>query len=222
MTKFRKDLILQEKTVVHCNSEEKAIEFLKWAESLDICQKDGYRANGWGDVCKDTTEYYDLYLGKCRDAHYLKDNGYNILEYEDVVILREKEEHDNIVYILDNKVNKGIVKEEATDSMYRIINKNGLEKLMPKNNVWFDSPDIEFKITPKGIVVTGEEEQPKKMICPICHKPLIIEYNTNDNTKSNCVHICAFEIEINVNTETLDGAFEALCRLYNLIVGRQK
>ena len=86
MTKFRKDLIFKEKTVVHCDSEAHAMELLEWAKINNINWSGGYENNCWSRHKEDTC--YDLFDD---DYGNIKDYRYNILEYKDVIILRGKD-----------------------------------------------------------------------------------------------------------------------------------
>lgn len=142
------------------------------------------------------------------------------------IALRGKEKGDEVVFIHSDELRTGIINKvcKYPKNSYFIRDEDNNTYTKGDNYLWFNSPNIEIKINAKGLFVTGEEEpEPAKIItCPICHKPLSISYCSNDNTKSNGVHFCAFNTEIKVNNDTFDEVYENLCKLYNLIVGRLK
>lgn len=88
---FDYERIMKPHTVVHCDTEEKANELLKWADSkgLKWCSDQSYLdENNW-DVFKKLT-WYNLYSGIYCNIHSCwKPKDPTILKYEDV-ILHEK------------------------------------------------------------------------------------------------------------------------------------
>lgn len=80
---------MRKRTVVHCDTESKAIELLKWAESVGIHWPGGGGSKGcnsWWYHEENTC--YDLFDSTFSDEYFYKyEDGkdYNILKYEDVV-----------------------------------------------------------------------------------------------------------------------------------------
>ena len=211
MTKFRKDLIFQEKTVVHCDSEKKALELLKWAktENLWSCinQNNGYETYG-EKIC------YDFFKQEYSDIQDYEE--YNILKYEDVIIIRGKDKGDEVVFLYGDKLNLGVVRSVG-DNHYEIKTENGNLLNMDKEYVWFNLPGLIVGITKNGIEVTGEEEPAKKIKCPLCNKELSIHHDETAKLKELGVHQCLHNTVISVVGNTLEEVSENLYKFYNLI-----
>ena len=216
MTKFRKDLILQEKTVVHCDSEKKALELLKWAKTENLwsggSQKNGYETYG-EKVCYDLLEQE---YSEVQDYEYI---DYNILEYKDVIILRGKDKGDEVIFLYGDRLQIGTISliNEYPECTYTIIDKNNITYTKKHNNLWFNSPNLKVEITRNGINVTGEDEPAIKIICPLCNKELSIHHDETAKLKELGVHQCLHNTVISVVGNTLEEVSENLYKFYNLI-----
>lgn len=209
---------MQEKTAVHCNTLDEAVNFIKWAESENLCRKGGYEANGWENGWKDTRAY-DLHLGRCIDIHHLNNQEYSVLKYEDVLILREKEVGDRIVHIQYNKLISRTIDSignfgDYTNCIVSSGNNKGIV-IVPKENLWFDSPNIELKLTKNGIKVTGEVEPERKYFCPICNGKLNMHHDgTVDKFKELGVHQCLHHTVVSVVGSTIEEVHDNLNKFY--------
>ena len=86
MIKFDYEKIMQIDTVVHCDTYEKAINLLKWADSIGLkwCDSDSYLNNAWGTYKEETCYYF--YKGMYYYRNYYNMYGYKIHKYEDVIV----------------------------------------------------------------------------------------------------------------------------------------
>jgi len=88
--KFDYDKVTQNKTVIHCNTEEKAINLINWAVENDLMcywEASDYSYGKYGsDTCLMVSEY-----GQYCEKEFYEDEGYTILSYDDVVIGDSKE-----------------------------------------------------------------------------------------------------------------------------------
>jgi hypothetical protein len=82
---FDYNKIMQENTVVHCNTEEKAKKLLEWADSIGLKRHSGRSFKGVLAYTEGGT-YYDLYYGYTWDISYAKLKEYTILTYEEVLL----------------------------------------------------------------------------------------------------------------------------------------
>lgn len=82
---FDYNKIMQENTVVHCNTEEKAKKLLEWADSIGLKRHSGRSFKGVLAYTEGGT-YYDLYYGYTWDISYAKLKEYEVLTYEEVLL----------------------------------------------------------------------------------------------------------------------------------------
>ena len=97
MTQFNYDLIMQPRTVVHCDTKEKALELLAWADSKGLEWFTGKRysvVDRWDAYTHNTC--YCLFLGEYSDVSYYQGEGYTILKYEDVLLDKEVLNHNKV------------------------------------------------------------------------------------------------------------------------------
>jgi len=85
---FDYDKIMKPNTVVHCDTKEKAINLIRWADSMGLKWCDGEKytltCNEW-DIRK-TQTCYGIYKGYFSPKEYYEIKGYTILKYEEVLI----------------------------------------------------------------------------------------------------------------------------------------
>lgn len=84
---FDYDKIMQKDTAVHCDTEGKANNLLKWADGKGLKWNAGGKyteGNSWEMYKKETC--YSLFDGLYSDLPYLKNNSDEIYKYEDVVV----------------------------------------------------------------------------------------------------------------------------------------
>lgn len=87
MTQFNYEKIMQPNTVVHCKTEEQAENLLKWVDSKGLKW-------GSGDSYLNKTRYstygdetcYKLQNGNFAGYDFYAEKGYNILQYDQVVV----------------------------------------------------------------------------------------------------------------------------------------
>ena len=103
MIEFNYDKIMKHNTVVHCDTEEKANNLLKWADSIGLTKDNSYLNNNWYIHKKETC--YNLYYGKCSFYNYYKDYC-KIYKYEDVIMEENKSIEDGWYYIKLNQSEK--------------------------------------------------------------------------------------------------------------------
>lgn len=106
--KFDWDLILQQNTVINCNTENKAKELLKEAHErgLKWCSDESYLDyNKWDEYMQNTC--YCLSEGRHGSKPVCIEKNYTILSY-DVVLLKNKRTNLNVVSIKDLKKAKKI------------------------------------------------------------------------------------------------------------------
>jgi len=84
---FDWDKIMKFNTVVLCDTEEKSRELLAWADSRGLKWTEGetylelsYYTRYLNEIC------YYLYNGQCNASIWFKDKGFEILNYEDVLL----------------------------------------------------------------------------------------------------------------------------------------
>lgn len=92
--KFNKKLIMQNKTVVHCKTEEEANSLLKWADSIGLkwnnsksCLsynngKSYLSHNNYSNFKEETC--YNFKTGSHGDLEFYEEAGYKILSFEEV------------------------------------------------------------------------------------------------------------------------------------------
>ena len=214
MIKFNHNKIMNENTVVHCNTKEKAIKLLEWVEFEKIWD---WKYNRW-DKHKENTCYNILYNYY---GHIKSYSNHTILEYEDVIIkneLREKEINDKVVCFDKKQLRKGIIFSKHPNQIhYGIKYENGYEASLEKKYIWFESPNLEIKLTIDGLDVTGEIEPEIRYICPICKKEINIHHNEAGRLKELGIHQCLHNTVISVVGNTLEEVSENLYKFYNLI-----
>lgn len=135
MNKFNWDLIDKPSTVVHCETEEQAIELLteahnngfKWSSRIDYLSESNY------DVYESNTCYY-IHDGTCCNIEYFKKQNYKILKFEecklvnkllDVDFIIQKDNKTIVLDIkhMDESLRKGDVGilAESNDGEYKIL-----------------------------------------------------------------------------------------------------
>lgn len=215
MIEFDKNKIMQEKTVVHCNTYYQSINLLKWAKlngilyrSIDINEElDNYKDKLCYNIFDKEYAYIDLY----------KAENYTILEYEDVILkLREKEKNDTVMYFDNCKLNRGVVwvTYEREHNQYQIKSENSEYFNINKEFVWFDSPDLRLEVTTKGFVATGERT-PTQYSCPMCGEDI-------KSTISECAsiigaHQCFNDTVIGVDGNSAKDVYDNLCKFHDKI-----
>ena len=147
MNKFNWDLIDKPNTVVHCETEEQAIELLteahdnrfKWRNGIDYLSGLNY------DVCESNTCYY-IHYGVYCNVEYSKERGLEILKFEECKLMNKLLDvdfiiqKDNKTIVLDIKhmdeslrsPNGSITLAETCDDKYKI-----LSSLCPEINSTF-------------------------------------------------------------------------------------
>jgi hypothetical protein len=92
MIEFDYDRIVQPNVVVHCDTEEKAINLLKWADSVGLkwCNKKSYLECNYYYMHREET-CYNLYYNTYTDYNFYKYNHYKIYKYEDVIMNKIKD-----------------------------------------------------------------------------------------------------------------------------------
>ena len=80
-----KDKIMQPKTVVHCDTEEKANILLKWAhdQGYEWCSGTSYLADNEYKIHNQYT-CYNLFRNKVCNKQYYENEGYYILKFNDI------------------------------------------------------------------------------------------------------------------------------------------
>ena len=86
MIEFDYEKIMQPNVVVNCDTYEKALIFLEWADSIGLKwdNSKSYIYNFWDLFGQKTC--YNLYNGVYSSYTYFRDNNYTIYKYEDVII----------------------------------------------------------------------------------------------------------------------------------------
>ncbi len=84
--KYDYDKVMQDKTVIHCDTKEKAKDLLEWADACGLkwCNGENYVENLWDDGGK--YQCYDLKQGEHSRYGFYKKENYTIIAYEDVRI----------------------------------------------------------------------------------------------------------------------------------------
>ena len=102
---------IKPKTVVHCDTEEKAKTLLEWADSRGYKWKDGDSfLNGTMWEVRESDTCYSLYEGTYYPYDHCKEKRFTVIEYEDA--LKEPEEIPfnpedmNIVVLTDEHLQK--------------------------------------------------------------------------------------------------------------------
>ena len=135
MIEFDYNKIMNPNTFVHCDTEEKAINLLKWADSIGEtwCSGTGQsylKYNNWfvheGETC------YNLYIGIYDHYGNCKEKNYKILKYEDVFInkypyygIRVGYDNNNNIIVKFESLNTGMTLrtgefgENWTEKRYR-------------------------------------------------------------------------------------------------------
>ena len=135
MNKFNWDLIDKPSTVVHCETEEQAIELLteahnngfKWSGRIDYLSRSNY------DVHENDTCYY-IHDGTYCNVEYSKERGFEILKFEecklvnkllDVDFIIQKDNKTIVLDIkhMDESLRKGnaSILAESNDGEYKIL-----------------------------------------------------------------------------------------------------
>ena len=83
---FNEDLILNQKTIINCNTRAKAKSLCNWLDSIGEtwCDGDSYKNFQWYEY-EDKTCYFPN-IGKYNNIDFYKEEKQNILTYEDVLI----------------------------------------------------------------------------------------------------------------------------------------
>ena len=141
MIEFNYDKIMQPQTVVHCNTQEKANNLLKWADSMGLewCDGRSYLTKNSWQTHKDET-YYRLYGGSFGNINYSGNDI--ILKYEDVIMEENKNIEDGWYYI---KLNQSKEIEEflpPTRCIYVNNNKAMIHKSLSFNTLFDVSEDM--------------------------------------------------------------------------------
>lgn len=88
MQNFNWEVFRQGSIAVHCDTEEKANDFLKcfYNAKTDYIYKNNYD-NFWDEYKENTCYFYDcIGDGNCfSDINYLKEEGYKIMKWEEEV-----------------------------------------------------------------------------------------------------------------------------------------
>jgi len=172
--KFNKELIMQENTVVHCDTKEKAARLLEWADSLGRSWRygDSYLYNTNWDNYKELTCYY-IYNNSFADTKgvYTKYN-YKILEFEEVLEMTEIIAGINKVYDLG----EGIEVSWECEKAYKKEDDYSFLYMFKGENVFF-----EIRITASNI------EEANKILalynCKIVEKPNTITITADNGEK---------------------------------------
>ncbi len=136
MNKFNWDLIDKPNTVVHCETEEQAIELLteahdnrfKWCSGIDYLSRLNY------DLHESNTCYY-IHYGVYCNVEYSKKRGFEILKFEECKLMNKLLDvdfiiqKDNKTIVLDIKhmdeslrsPNSSITLAETCDDKYKIL-----------------------------------------------------------------------------------------------------
>lgn len=90
--KFNKNEIVKKNTVVHCETEQEAIELLTWACSVGLTWNFGisYLEHTHYDTYTNTT-CYNLNDGTFSGLCHFKNEGYNIIKFKDLKDLKDTE-----------------------------------------------------------------------------------------------------------------------------------
>ena len=113
MIKFDYDKIMQPNVTVHCDTKEKAVNLIKWADSMYLkwCTNESYLDYDAWCVFKEKT-CYDFYNGKYDNNNYFKDNNYKIYKYEEVIL---KNINKNIVECIECDKCRKLIKIDSED-----------------------------------------------------------------------------------------------------------
>jgi hypothetical protein len=85
LKKINKKKVVKKGSVVHCRTRKESAKIRHWAydQGLKYENKNSYLyEDGW-HLHKENT-CYDLYNGKCDNLSWYRDNGFDIVEYEDI------------------------------------------------------------------------------------------------------------------------------------------
>ena len=199
MNKFNWDLIDKPNTVVHCETEEQAIELLteahndkfKWCSEIDYLSRSTY------DVHKSNTCYY-IHDGTCCNIEYFKKQNYKILKFEECKSMNKLLDVDFII----QKDNKTIV-----------LDIKHMDESLRKGNVGIlaESNDGEYKILSNSKPCIGFHRLFLKGEYKNCDNDFVYhtfdsteemnEYIENINKLINKINNPVIEIDINKNAK---------------------
>ena len=199
MNKFNWDLIDKPNTVVHCKTEEQAIELLteahnngfKWRNGIDYLSGLNY------DVCESNTCYY-IHYGVYCNVEYSKERGLEILKFEECKLMNKLLDVDFII----QKDNKTIV-----------LDIKHMDESLRKENVGIlaESNDGEYKILSNSKPCIGFHRLFLKGEYKNCDNDFVYhtfnsteemnEYIKNINKLINKINNPVIEIDINKNAE---------------------
>ncbi len=200
MNKFNWDLIDKPSTVVHCETEEQAIELLteahnngfKWSSGIDYLSMLIY------DVHESNTCYY-IHGGAYCDVEYSKEIGFEILKFEECKLMNKLLDVDFII----QKDNKTIVLDiKHMDESLR--SPDG-------NSILAESNDGEYKILSNSKPCIGFHRLFLKGEYKNCDNDFVYhtfdsteemnEYIKNINKLINKINNPVIEIDINKNAK---------------------
>lgn len=130
MKQFDYYKIMQDNTVVHCDTEEKANNLLEWADSKDLkwCHGREYsKYNQWEDYKQSTC--YNLKQGTYSGIKSCKQNNCNILTYEEVLIKEEEMKNKEIQteFKIGDKVEVDVDNLDGTNDFDFLESLNGVK-----------------------------------------------------------------------------------------------
>lgn len=170
MIKFKEE-ILKKGVVVHCRSEEQAINLLKWADSL------GYKWKNGGSYLSDTywrcyksSAAYEIKYGYFGPIEFFEDEeGYKILSYEEALLKEVIMKKGDSVYVSDESVKDALKKKK---------------KRIYLSNVGGETPHICVAIAHEHLYPDGDYQTHKwKYAVPIPKEELVPEYTMEELTE---------------------------------------